>query len=254
MRCALYCRVSTRDGRQDITNQLEQLRQFAGSQHWDIAGEYIDTESGGTAERPEFRRLFRDAAQKRFDVVLFWALDRFSREGVLETLQRLRQLEAAGVNFRSYTEQYLDSCGLFRDAVLSILATIAKQERVRLSERTRAGLERAQRQGKRLGRPRRVLDREALAQMREHGMSYQEIARQAGVSKATIIRRIQASDQASSTPAPASAAGMSQAGRNAAASPVSAKAEKSSPLLLGSAGRLSPADSAKGSDNLSLPT
>jgi hypothetical protein len=56
-------------------------------------------------------------------------LDRFSREGVLETLQHLQRLNAWGVNWRSYTEAYLDSCGAFRDAVLSILATIAKQER-----------------------------------------------------------------------------------------------------------------------------
>jgi DNA invertase Pin-like site-specific DNA recombinase len=50
-------------------------------------------------------------------------------EGVLETLQYLRTLTSYGVGWKSFTEQYLDSCGVFRDAVLSILATIAKQER-----------------------------------------------------------------------------------------------------------------------------
>ena len=62
-----------------------------------------------------------------------------SREGVLETLQRLNRLTACGIGYKSYTEQYLDSCGIFKDAVIGVLAVIAKQERVRLSERTRAG-------------------------------------------------------------------------------------------------------------------
>jgi len=80
------------------------------------------------------------AARHEYDLVLFWSLDRFSREGVLATLQYLQTLTSYGVGWRSFTEQYLDSCGVFRDAVLSILATIAKQERIRISERTIAGL------------------------------------------------------------------------------------------------------------------
>src|SRR5947208_12125755 len=100
--------------------------------------------------------MFEDASRRKFDVLLFWSLDRFSREGVLETLQHLQRLTSYGVGWKSFTEQYLDSCGVFRDAVLSILATIAKQERIRLSERTVAGLERARKAGRIGGRPRVV--------------------------------------------------------------------------------------------------
>jgi len=85
--------------------------------------------------------------------VLFWALDRFSREGVLPTLHHLQRLDSWGVAWRSYTEQYLDSTGIFKDAVVSIMATIAKQENIRRSERILAGLARAKRNGSRLGRP-----------------------------------------------------------------------------------------------------
>jgi DNA invertase Pin-like site-specific DNA recombinase len=85
--------------------------------------------------------MFNDAAQRRFDELLFWALDRFTREGALETLQHLTASSSYGVGYRSFTEPYLDSCGPFKDAV--ILRIIAKQERVRMSERIRAGLERA---------------------------------------------------------------------------------------------------------------
>ena len=70
--------------------------------------------------------MFMDAAQRRFDVVLFWALDRLTREGALETLQYLNQLSRYGVGYRSFTEAYLDSCGMFREAVIAILGAIAK--------------------------------------------------------------------------------------------------------------------------------
>lgn len=111
---------------------------------------YAEEESGSTANRTEFKKLFADAHQRKFDLVLFWSLDRFSREGALPTLQHLNLLEGYGVGYKSYTEQYLDSTGIFKEAVISILA---KQERVRLSERTRAGIERACSKGTQLGKP-----------------------------------------------------------------------------------------------------
>jgi DNA invertase Pin-like site-specific DNA recombinase len=75
MRAAIYARVSTTDGRQDVENQLAELRRFAATQAWEIDKEYIDHESGGRADRREFKKLLEDAAQRRFDLVLFWALD-----------------------------------------------------------------------------------------------------------------------------------------------------------------------------------
>ena len=72
---------------------------------------------------------------------------------MLETLQHPQKLTSYGVAFKSYTEEYLDGTGPFRDAVISILAAIAKQERVRLSEGTLAGLERARAKDRVGGRP-----------------------------------------------------------------------------------------------------
>src|SRR5436853_7338892 len=151
-RVAIYARVSTKD-RQEVENQLRQLREFASSQGWTVYREFIDHETGSTDDRAEFQAMFRDASQRKFGVLLFWALDRLSREGVLETLQHLNRLTSYGVGYRSFTEQYFDSCGVFRDAVIAIVATVAKQERVRISERTRAGLAVARAKGKVLGRP-----------------------------------------------------------------------------------------------------
>jgi len=143
MRAALYTRVSTRDKGQEAANQVNQLREFCAAQGWPIANEYEDHESGGKADRAQFRAMMTDAAKREFDVLVFWALDRFSREGVYETHLHLKRLDDAGVRFRSFSEPYLDSCGMFRDAVISILAVIAKQERIRISERVRSGLSRA---------------------------------------------------------------------------------------------------------------
>src|SRR5580692_6890476 len=181
-RAALYLRVSTRTDkrsdedarqrkRQDVENQRRQLREFCEVQGWQIIDEYIDEESGAKSDRAGFQRMWHDAAQRRFDVLLFWALDRFSREGVLETLNYLQRLNSLGISWRSHTEQYLDSCGVFREAVLAILAAIAKQERIRISERTRAGLDRARekgtRSGKAIGRPRLVLRRDHVTDLRK---------------------------------------------------------------------------------------
>ena len=183
MNCGIYVRVSTT--KQETDNQLGQLREFARKQDWVIVAEYADELTGKHSERPEFRRMFADASQRRFDVLLFWSLDRLSREGALETLQHLNRLTGYGIQWRSLTEQYLDSTGMFRDAVISILAVVAKQERVRLSERTRAGLERARRQGKSLGRPKADVDSQQIRALRASGLSWGAISRQVGAARAT---------------------------------------------------------------------
>jgi DNA invertase Pin-like site-specific DNA recombinase len=188
-RIVLYARVSTKDKGQDTRNQLSQLRDFAAKQEWAIVREYIDHASGKRSDnRPEFKAMLAAASRHEFDLVLFWSLDRFSREGVLATLQHLQTLTSYGVGWKSFTEMYLNSCGVFRDAVLSILATIAKQERIRISERTVAGLERARKQGRIGGRPRVVTDRQKVARLRTAGKSLGEIAAEMDLSKSTVAR------------------------------------------------------------------
>jgi len=192
-RTALYARISTRDKGQDVENQLTQLREFAARQGWVIAQEFVDRESGSTADRAMFQAMFRAASQRRFDTLLFWSLDRLSREGVLETLQHLNRLTSYGVNYRSFTEQYFDSCGIFKDAVISILATIAKQERIRISERVRAGMRNARAKGRRIGRPAHVpltgQLREEIAEAYQHGEgSLRAIAMRFGTSLGTVQR------------------------------------------------------------------
>ena len=185
-RAGLYARISTRDKGQDVGNQLFQLREFAIKQGWTVVGEFVDQESGSTPDRPQFQAMFQAASRRKFDVLLFWSLDRLSREGVLETLQHLNRLTSYGVCWRSLTEQYFDSCGAFRDAVLAILAVIAKQERIRLSERTKAGLAIAKSKGQPLGRPRLKVQSTEIVRLRASGLSLRAIGKQLGISEGSV--------------------------------------------------------------------
>lgn len=188
-RVALYARVSTKDKGQDHENQLIQLRAFAKTQGWEIVQEYVDKASGKRSDREQFQKMFAAASRREFDVLAFWSLDRLSREGTVETLNHLQRLTSYGVDYRSFTEQYLDSTGMFKHAVIGILAAVAKQERVRLSERTIAGLERAKAQGRVGGRP-KVEDNatmmKAYRKLKASGLSVRKIAAEMAVSPTTV--------------------------------------------------------------------
>lgn len=189
-RVALYSRVSTKDKGQETENQLRQLREFCTVQGWPVVEEYSDHASGAKSNRESFRQMMDDASRRKFDMVLFWSLDRFSREGALQTLQYLQMLNSHGVHYRSYTEQYLDSCGIFREAVISILAVIAKQERVRIQERVTAGLARARARGQKFGRPAKVFDKQAVYDLKQQGKSLRQIATQLRMSKSLVERTL----------------------------------------------------------------
>src|ERR1039458_8082915 len=198
MKTAVYARVSTRDGRQDTENQLRQLRSFAASQNWSVVHEYVDLASGKRGDREQFQEMFDAASKREFDLLLFWSLDRLSREGTVETLNHLQRLTGYGIHYRSFTAQYLDSTGIFKEAVIGILAAIARHGEVRLSERTIAGLQRARAQGRIGGRP-RVEDNsatmKALQRLRKKGQSIRQIAAELKISPGTVaklVRRIAA--------------------------------------------------------------
>ena len=198
MNVVLYSRVSTRDKGQDVENQQRQLRDFAKKQGWTIVHEFSDYASGKTSEREQFKRMLSAASKRQFDLLLFWSLDRLSREGALETLQHLQRLTAYGIAYRSFTEPYLDSLGAFRDGVISILACLARQERIRLSERTIAGLEKARALGRVGGRPRVECDRSKVLKLHAAGKSLAAISKELGISKTSIHRIVQRSAPAAS--------------------------------------------------------
>src|SRR5262249_3919304 len=156
MRVAIYARVSTEDKGQDPENQLRELRAWCANAGHTVSREYIDYESGrkGADKRKQFAALFDEAAQRKFDGVLFWALDRFSREGMAQTIIHLQWLSSYGVAFHSYTEPHLATDNeLVRNILLALLSSLAKVEAQKISERTKAGMARAKVKGIRIGRP-----------------------------------------------------------------------------------------------------
>jgi DNA invertase Pin-like site-specific DNA recombinase len=195
-RVAVYARVSTADKAkgQDPENQLRKLRQFCKTQGWKIAEEYVDRASGAKSDRREFSRMFLDASRAQFDIVLFWSLDRFSREGIVKTLQQLNELTHYGIKYRSLQEPFIDTLHPFGELPAAFVAEIAELERGRICERVKAGLDRARSEGKQLGRPKVVFDRSKVLELHQQGKSYAQIASELGLSgKMTVYRAIRAS-------------------------------------------------------------
>lgn len=186
MNVGIYARVST--DKQDTGNQIEQLREFADRQGWTVAVEYVDTVTGsGKKTRPQFERMLLAASQRKFDLLLFWALDRLSREGIVRTLGYLEQLRGWNIGWRSYTQPFLDTGNAMTTGiVLSVLSAVAQQERITLSERTKPGLQRAKRAGRKLGRRAVQVDLAKVERYRADGLGLRATAARLGISVNTL--------------------------------------------------------------------
>lgn len=147
MKVAIYVRVST--DKQEALNQLEQLREYCKKRDYKIFDEYTDVITGTKQSRPRWDRMFEDARKRLFNVLVFWDLSRFSRSGTLYTLQKLKELDNLDISWESYQEPYFKTVGEFKDVLISIMSTLAKIEREKISERTKAGLKYAKNVGKR---------------------------------------------------------------------------------------------------------
>ncbi|MBI1744087.1 recombinase family protein [Candidatus Acetothermia bacterium] len=188
MNTAIYCRVST--NKQELANQLNALKSFARKRNFKVKHVFCDVASGKRADRTEFNQMISAAAERKFDVILVWALDRLSREGMTKTVNMIEHLNKIGVDVVSYSEPYLDTTNeLARNILLVVVSTLAKAEREKISERTKAGLERIKRQGKKLGRP-PVSDKTKakILDLLATGKGVREAARFVKVSHAYVVK------------------------------------------------------------------
>ncbi len=181
MRVALYVRTSKID--QHPENQIFELRQYANARGWTIFKEYEDRMSGAKDGRPALQQLLQDAKRRRFEMVLCWRLDRFSRS-LRNLLFTVDELVSYGVSFSSLNEG-IDTHSVTGRFTLSILGALAEMERSRISERVKLGLDRAKRDGVKLGRkrPKQATD-EAIEAL--NGLSLRAAAKTLGVSKSFI--------------------------------------------------------------------
>jgi len=183
-KAVLYMRVSSLD--QHPETQLLDLQQMAAQRGYEVVKQYTDRISGAKARRPGLDELMHDARRGNFDVVLVWASDRIARS-VTHFLEVLDELNRLNIEFVSFREQ-IDTGGPLGRAIVVIIGAIAELERNLIIERVRAGMRRAKLEGRPIGRQPLDLDREAIRRDRRLGQSLGKIAREHGISRATVHR------------------------------------------------------------------
>lgn len=184
MKVAIYARVSTEE--QTYEQQLQPLRAFvAGQNDWVIVKEYVEKESAFAegSDRKQFKEMLDAARQRKFDLLLVWSFDRFSRGGVFATIPLLHTLRQYGVNFKSLTEPFLDSTSETFELIMPIFSWIAKQESKHKSERLKAKFAWKRKENKPTGRASQTILMKAqgipekILELKKQGKSLREITR-----------------------------------------------------------------------------
>jgi DNA invertase Pin-like site-specific DNA recombinase len=192
MRAAIYARVSTND--QSTAMQLSALREYIERRGWKLAEEYIDEGVSGSRERrPALDRLMVGAKRRAFDAVVVFRFDRFARS-VSHLARALDEFRALGIEFVSLHESIDTSTPMGR-AMFHIAGAFAELEREIIRERVKAGLANAKRHGRKVGRPRVLVNVQEVLERASHGLSGREIAKRAGVSEATVRRILRSASE-----------------------------------------------------------
>lgn len=187
---ALYARVSTRD-KQDPLSQLLPLRDFAQQRQYMIVEEYVDVGvSGSKSKRPQLDRLMKDARARKFQIVGVWKFDRFGRSTIhlLDALEEFKQLEIAFVSL----QESIDTTTTTGKFFFTMLSAFAEFERSVIIDRVKAGVDRARRQGKKLGRPKVQVDLEQACRLAAEGLGSRTIAKRMGLSHGVVQRALKA--------------------------------------------------------------
>lgn len=198
-RVAIYARVSTVAG-QHVEMQLVELQEYAARRGWQVFGEYVDHASGAKESRPALNRLVTDARQRKFDVIAVWKLDRFGRS-LRHLVNAIAEFEALGVAFISLRDN-LDLGTPAGRLMFQIIGAMAEFERSLIQERVKAGLRHAKQKGKRLGRPRVIVDAERIGSLRASGASWRTISEKLGVGIGTLYKAVQPRSEKVSPAAP----------------------------------------------------
>ena len=184
---AIYTRVSTLD--QTIDNQLIELRDYCSKMGWEITQEYADEGLSGTLsreKRPALNSLIKDAYRKRFDSVVCWDISRLGRS-MKELVLFLSYMKDRDIGICS-VRQGFDTSTSMGEIMFQFVGILSSWEREMIRERTLAGLERARRQGKTLGRRKVTNDRitAQIIELRNDKKSIRQIASEVGVSRGTV--------------------------------------------------------------------
>ena len=187
---AVYLRVSSGD--QNHAAQRCDVLQLVQQRGWAVVEEYLDTISGVRARRPGLDRLMNDARRGRFDVVAVWSFDRLGRS-VRHFLQVIDELRHLNIEFVSYREN-IDCTGPLGNTIMVILSAVAELERNLIIERVRSGMRRARLEGQHIGRPKLVVDRNAVLRDRQRGFSIRQIAKLHRLSRTSVCRVLEGTE------------------------------------------------------------
>lgn len=188
MRIAIYARISTSDKSQDLDTQLIPLKQYTEQRGWKIYEIYTDEISGSKESRPSLNRLMKDAHKRKFDGVLVWRFDRFSRS-TKQLINSLETFRSLGINFVSYQEA-IDTSTPAGQMMFTMISAFAQFERSIIQERVKAGLEKAKAKGKKLGRPKQKRDINQIIKLRQSGLSIRQIASELNISRSAVERSL----------------------------------------------------------------
>lgn len=185
----LYARVSTLDKGQDPELQLRELRIYASTQKLTVFEEYVDHGiSGAKDSRPALNRMMADARERKFDAVLVWKLDRFSRSlrHLINSLAVLADHQVAFISLRDNLDLSTPSGRL----MFQMIGAFAEFEREITRERVLAGLRNARAKGKHLGRKQREdVDVGQIRALRGEGKSWRAIERELRIPQSTLRAR-----------------------------------------------------------------
>ncbi|MDU9006866.1 recombinase family protein [Sedimentitalea todarodis] len=191
-KAAIYARVST--GEQTPENQLIRLREVAQRAGWAVVCEYVETASGAKRSRPALDAMMKDAARRRFDLVMAWDVSRLGRSlrDLVDLFETLRSVDCD----LFLEQQALDTSTPAGRALLQMSGVFAEFERAMIVERTKAGMERARANGKQIGRaPASDGLIDAIRALRADGMGMDRIARDLKCGKGLSQRVCQEFDK-----------------------------------------------------------
>jgi len=188
-RAVLYLRVSKTD--QTIDNQRIELERVAAAKGWKIIATFKDegiSGAFGREVRAQYDSMLKQGVQAKFDVVLAWDVSRLSRS-LVDLVTTLDELHACGIDLYLH-QQAIDTTTPAGKAMFQMCGVFAEFERGILSQRVKAGLNRARAEGKVLGRPIKIANVRGILKDREIGKPIRQIALEHGLSIGKIHKII----------------------------------------------------------------
>ena len=189
-RVVIYARVSTE--KQVLDNQLNELRQVAINNQWEIVDEYVETVSGakGRSRRKEFDRLLKDSLRGKYDLIMSWDVSRLGRS-LKDLVHFMEDIQEKDIDLYLHANG-IDTGTSSGRAMFAMMGVFSQFEREMIRERINAGLARAKAEGKKLGRPTNYNSgmKQSIKLLREGGMAIQQIARNLEIGVGTVYKAL----------------------------------------------------------------